>query len=272
MSITRSQENIEQINATSKYGTINTIPSTSSQTIIEKLSSSSSSSLLDENIDASDSNSNNNNNIDENQMQSSLTFMQKCGYGLGHVYNDLCAGVWFSYTLLFMQSALKIPGPEAGALVMLGQIGDALATPIIGLLADRYLTKRKWHITGTGLVFITFPLIFSICPACKNGPIWWQPTYYSIVILLFQCGWAIVQISHLAMIPELSKTRKDRADLTAIRYSASVCSNVMVYMITWAVLHARNMNKHNIGPDDAYRFRVIFFTSVYILYWSPQFG
>lgn len=269
MSNVKSQQNEhkEQINATSKYGAINAIPSTSSQQIlIDKSTTTSSSSLLNENIDAisNNNNSNNNNNssntnLDENQMQqSTLTFMQKCGYGLGHVYNDLCAGVWFSYTLLFMQSALKIPGQEAGALVMLGQIGDALATPIIGLLADRFLTKRKWHIIGTGLVFVTFPLIFSICPGCKLGPIWWQPTYYSIVILLFQCGWAIVQISHLAMIPQISKTRKDRADLTAIRYSASVCSNVMVYMVTWAVLHTKNMNKHNIGPDDAYRFRVKF--------------
>lgn len=238
----------------SKYGAINEqIPSTSSAEIIDNRSSS----IDDNNLPTSSTNINNYNN---QQMESTLTFMQKWGYGLGHVYNDLCAGVWFSYTLLFMQSALKIPGQEAGALVMLGQIGDALATPIIGILADRYLTKRKWHIAGTGLVFATFPLIFSICPGCKTGPIWWQPTYYSIVILLFQFGWAIVQISHLAMIPEMSKTRKDRADLTAIRYSASVCSNVMVYVVTWAVLHARNnMNNHNIGPADAYRFRVSFF-------------
>lgn len=59
------------------------------------------------------------------QMRSSLTFFQKIGFGLGHVYNDLCAGVWFSYTLLFMQGALKMPGAEAGALVMLGQVSDS---------------------------------------------------------------------------------------------------------------------------------------------------
>lgn len=47
-----------------------------------------------------------------------------------------------------MQGALQMPGPEAGALVMLGQVGDALATPIIGILADKYGTKRKWHMAG----------------------------------------------------------------------------------------------------------------------------
>lgn len=87
------------------------------------------------------------------QMKSTLSFLQKIGFGLGHVYNDLCAGVWFSYTLLFMQGALKMPGAEAGALVMTGQVGDALATPIVGVLADKYGTKRKWHIAG---IFVQF--------------------------------------------------------------------------------------------------------------------
>lgn len=193
------------------------------------------------------------------QMRSSLTFFQKVGFGVGHVYNDLCAGVWFSYTLLFMQGALQMPGAEAGALVMLGQIGDALATPIVGMLVDKYGTKRQWHIAGTGLVFFTFPLIFAICPWCGTGPNWWQPTYFVISILLFQLGWPIVQVTHLAMIPEISRTRKDRTELTAIRYSASVCANLIVYIVTWAVLHGRiNANK-NIGPDDAYRFRVSYF-------------
>lgn len=136
------------------------------------------------------------------------------------------------------------------------QVGDALATPIVGILADKYGTKRQWHIAGTGLVFLTFPLIFSICPWCGTGPAWWEPTYFAISILLFQLGWAIVQITHLAMIPEMSRTRKDRSELTAIRYSASVCANLIVYIVTWAVLHARNKATKNIGPDDAYRFRV----------------
>jgi hypothetical protein len=82
------------------------------------------------------------------QMTSTLNFFEKIGYGLGHVYNDLAAGVWFSYTLLFMQGALSMSATVAGALVMFGQVGDAIATPIVGLLADKYGTKRGWHIAG----------------------------------------------------------------------------------------------------------------------------
>lgn len=135
----------------------------------------------------------------------------------------------------FCRGALQIPAKEAGLLVMVGQVGDAVATPVVGLMADRYGTKRLWHIFGTILVFFSFPLIFSMCPWCKELDAWWEPTYFTICILFFQLGWAIVQITHLAMIPELSTMKRDRSDLTAIRYSASICSNVVVYVVTWAV-------------------------------------
>ena len=32
---------------------------------------------------------------------SELSLGQKLGYGLGHVLNDLCASMWFTYLLLF---------------------------------------------------------------------------------------------------------------------------------------------------------------------------
>lgn len=79
---------------------------------------------------------------------STLPLMTIIGFGFGHVYNDLCAGIWFSYTLLFFQGVLQMPSTEAGGLMMLGQVADAIATPIIGHLTDKFGTKQKWHIFG----------------------------------------------------------------------------------------------------------------------------
>lgn len=50
-----------------------------------------------------------------------LTVAQKAAYGVGHVLNDICAALWFSYTLLFMQLVLKIPATTSGALLLVGQ-------------------------------------------------------------------------------------------------------------------------------------------------------
>lgn len=190
------------------------------------------------------------------EMRSTMPVIQKTGFGLGHVYNDLCAGVWFSYTLVFLKGVLQIPGTEAGALVWWGQVVDAISTPICGIITDRYSTKRRWHIVGTFLVVISFPAIFSTCPYCEGAPSYWPPLYYAIVVAIFQFAWPLVQIANLAMIPELSRTQKDRMDLTSIRYAASVVSSVIVYIVTWLIIRSKNVDEKNIGPADWFRFRV----------------
>ncbi|XP_026493670.1 major facilitator superfamily domain-containing protein 12-like isoform X1 [Vanessa tameamea] len=180
-------------------------------------------------------------------------------YGLGHMYNDLCAAMWFSYMLLFFQAVLEMRAVVAGAMLLLGQVVDALATPIVGILADKYSTKKAWHLTGCLLVTCTFPLLFIRCRNCwpnKNSEylMWWMPLYYAILITIFQIGWAVVQISHLAIIPSITDNLHIRSELTSIRYMASVISSLAVYFITWIVLRATNYSTF-IRPTDDYKFR-----------------
>lgn len=94
---------------------------------------------------------------------------------------------------------------------------------------------------GTVCVVFSFPLIFSPCPGCQDPipypvrpgtsnvtdtgtwtglseeDLWLRGLYYAALIVIFQAGWAIVQISHLALIPDLTPIQSERAELTAIR-------------------------------------------------------
>ena len=55
-----------------------------------------------------------------------------------------------------------------------------------------------------------------------------QLAYYATFIVIFQFGWASTQISHLAAIPDLSECQNERTGLTAIRYSMTVISTILV--------------------------------------------
>jgi len=76
-------------------------------------------------------------------------------------------------------------------------------------------------IAGSVLVLLSFPVLFAPCPGCtnvnSNSTSWLMALYYAAFIIVFQAGWAIVQISHLALIPDLAPTQQGRAELTAIR-------------------------------------------------------
>lgn len=184
---------------------------------------------------------------------STLTSFMKIGYGFGNVFNDLCATVWFSYTLLFLKDVLKMPS-EAGSFMMLGQLTDAFFSAIVGCLTDLYSTKRNWHLLGSVIVCLSFPMIFILQRDAL--PYWVYIFYFSSVITLFQCGWATVQISHLAIIPEIGRTEKDRSELNAIRFSTSILSNITVFVVAYAFLHIRDKSSNEIGPDDYDKFKV----------------
>lgn len=133
---------------------------------------------------------------------------------------------------------------EAGILLLVGQVADALATPFIGYHSDkdqqwwiyRFGKRKVWYFVGTICVLVTFPFIFSPCIRCRTASIRNQMIYYSVFIVIFQFGWAAVQIAHMSLIPEITSNAQQRTKLAAARNGATVVSSVLVYLVTWGVL------------------------------------
>lgn len=152
-----------------------------------------------------------------------LTARTKWTFGVGHVLNDLCASMWFSYLLIYFHKVVIFDNIAAGIFLLVGQIADGLATPVVGIQSDKttarkYGKRKIWHLAGTIAVAITFPFIFNLCLyGCANNPRWTLFFYYVPFIVIFQFGWASTQISHLALIPDLASNTNEKVSLNAIR-------------------------------------------------------
>lgn len=117
--------------------------------------------------------------------------------------------------------------------------------------------KQKPFILGSLIVLVTSGLLFAICPMCDVWPSWWKVVYMGLIIGLSQVGWPFVQISHLSIIPEMTRTQKDRNQLSSLKNS----TQFVAYIITFGVIHFilgadRASENEKTGPRDAYRFRV----------------
>ncbi|OXU20901.1 hypothetical protein TSAR_000932 [Trichomalopsis sarcophagae] len=202
---------------------------------------------------------------DNQQEIQRVPLKSKLAYGVGHVLNDVCASMWFTYLLVYFHLVLGFSPAYAGVVLLIGQVADAVATPFVGLHSDknddfwlcRYGRRKTWHLMGTICVVATFPFIFSHCIGCSPRTHQWaQLIYYAAFVIIFQFGWASVQISHLSLIPDLTPSDLERTALTAISFT--VFSNVLVYCVTWAVLHITSESPTDkIGPNDAYKFQEI---------------
>lgn len=204
--------------------------------------------------------------MDNEFVDISTSYKLQMGYGIGHILNDFCASLWFTYFLVFFHLVLEFSASQAGNLMLVGQIVDAVSTPFVGYHSDqtdnsvsaRYGKRKLWHLFGTTCVLISFPFIFSECIGCTMAHKWAQMFYYAAFILIFQIGWAAVQISHLGLLPELAEDDHTRSHLTAVRYGFTVFSNLFVYIITWIVLRVTGeCDKQQIGPGDEWKFRQV---------------
>ncbi|CAM1297016.1 MFSD12 (predicted) [Pycnogonum litorale] len=187
-------------------------------------------------------------------------------YSIGHVLNDMCSSVWFTYLLLYFNMVLQMNDIYSGLLLLLGQLIDGIATLYVGFQSNRdcctslfqkYGKLKTWHLLGTICVAFSFPAVFTRLPGHTESPnniLTFM--YYAVFIMVFQVGWAASSVSHLSLIPNLTDCSEERTELNAYRYAWTVTGNMCVYVVTWLVLKKSSVNSANaIGPDDDYKFR-----------------
>lgn len=198
---------------------------------------------------------------------SGLPVLRRLSYAVGHFLNDLCASMWFTYLLVFYHSVLGFQNSYAGVLLLVGQIADAISTPLIGYESDQtpgcgsYGKRKTWHLVGTLSVMLSFAFIFNQCLGCNSlTPQWASLTYFIPFIIVFQFGWAATQISHLSLIPELVTCEHAKVELTAYRYAFTVIANITVYAVAFLLFHVQSGGDDDplsdaLGPADVPVFR-----------------
>lgn len=176
----------------------------------------------------------------------------KFAFSIGHFLNDLCASVWFSYSLVFYHRIAQFSNSSAGYLLFIGQAADAISTTFVGFASDRTKyslcgQRKSWHLLGVLCVLLSFPFCFQL-PDVRLETTTLSPfIYYTVFIILFQFGWACSQIGHLSMLNELTSKEGERVALNAYRHAWSIVANIFVYAVTWYLLdknQQQQMSEH----------------------------
>lgn len=179
-----------------------------------------------------------------------LSKLNKFCYSIGHIHNDLCASMWFTFLLIFFKEVIGLPSLRAANLLLIGQVTDGIVTPLVGILSDRvripcYGSRKFVHFIGTVLIAIGFPFIFrqAVTPSLTDVNNIWYFIYYIPFIILFQLGWGTIQISHLAIVPELSKCEHIRNTLISLRFGFLILANIFVYVVCSFFLKLQQKNE-----------------------------
>ncbi|KAF3322051.1 major facilitator superfamily domain-containing protein 12-like protein [Carex littledalei] len=163
-------------------------------------------------------------------------------YGSGHMLNDITSSCWFTYLLLFLTDVGLTP--RNAAIVMLsGQVADAFTTIFVGELIDRIGHFKLWHAGGSILVAISFSSVFGGCVPCKllkSDTSALETIGYSVFAAIFNVGWAITQVSHMAMVNCITLNPTSRVSLASCRNAFTMVANLSLYAIALSVFTVFN--------------------------------
>lgn len=75
-------------------------------------------------------------------LEKKVSTSTKAAYALGHVFNDLTAAMWFSYTLIYFQRVALLEPIVAGALLLLGKRDlNSKSRKVVGETRQKTLEK-----------------------------------------------------------------------------------------------------------------------------------
>uniref|UniRef100_A0A0X3P4W1 Major facilitator superfamily domain-containing protein 12 n=1 Tax=Schistocephalus solidus TaxID=70667 RepID=A0A0X3P4W1_SCHSO len=117
-----------------------------------------------------------------------------------------------------------------------------------------------WHLGGSILILLSFSFVFGPVYGAENADPWAKVVYYAPFVVLFQVGWASVQISHLALLNDLTYDPGERVLLASLRYFFNVLSSLAVYLIAFLLL------RHSATADSQSGFSISSDLSRHVLF------
>ena len=165
---------------------------------------------------------------------------ERLSCAVGNVFNDIYTQLLFSFEIVFFMKVLERSASQAGLIVLIGEISEALISLITGYLGD-YINvpflsnkigrRKSWHLLATFVMAISIPLLFNKCFLCDGRDQSWLPlVYFGFFSALVKVCYSTVSINHLAFITNVTE---EVSEFTALIASRFVPNNIFLIMLTY---------------------------------------
>ena len=169
---------------------------------------------------------------------------ERLSCAVGNVFNDIYTQLLFSFEILFFMKVVELSASEAGLIVLIGEISEALVSLITGYLGD-YINvpflsnkigrRKSWHLLATFVMAISVPLLFNKCFLCDGRSQSWLPlVYYGFFSALVNICFNMVEINHLAFVTNVVGKVSEFTALIALRFVSNNFLKLWVYNYHYA--------------------------------------
>ncbi len=151
-----------------------------------------------------------------------LTAATKLIFGAGDWGTSAAATARNVFWFVFLTNVVGLNAGLAGSIWLVGRLWDAINDPLVGSLSDRLSSRwgrrRPFLLIGAIPFALSFFLMFVVPPFSSTAAL---VAYYSIIFLLYDTLYTLVNVPYLALVPELADGYDERSSLTGWRTAFS---------------------------------------------------
>ena len=176
-----------------------------------------------------------------------LTLKQKTAFGIGAVGKDMVYALSASYVMYYYQDVLGLSASFVGLVLMAARFFDAFNDPFMGVLVAKTRTRwgrfRPWIFSGTLLNALVLYALFA-APVLDEAALM---VYFSVVYILWGVTYTMMDIPYWSMIPAVTRTPKDRENLSMVGRTCAGVGSALIAMFTMLLVGALGGDSERAG-------------------------
>ncbi|MGB8702308.1 MAG: MFS transporter [Thermosynechococcaceae cyanobacterium] len=173
-----------------------------------------------------------------------MKFGTKLAYGAGDAGSAITANLLIFYLSPFLTDVAGLSPGLAAQTQLIGKVWDAFNDPMMGVVSDRttfgqWGRRYPWMLLGgipLGIFFFLQWIVphFSADAATNQWGLFW---YYTLISILFNTAFTMVNLPYTALTPELTQDYDERTSLNSFRFTFSIGGSILSVIIFGFIAH-----------------------------------
>ena len=188
------------------------------------------------------------------------TILPMINYSYANMYMGGAGYIISMYFTVFLTDVVNLSLNQAGIVVMIATVWDAVTDPVMGIITDRTRSKtgkhRRYLLWGIPLMVVSYTLLWNSFGLNGNSNPSVAMAYFIIVYMLYKTAYTIIGVPHTAMLPELAPEYNLRTQYNSVGYLFNSAGMVPAFGIVVMILAIFGSND-NLTSESKSPFLVI---------------
>lgn len=184
------------------------------------------------------------------------TILPMMNYSYANIFLGGAGYIISMYFPPFLTDVVNISLRQAGIVVMIATIWDAVTDPVMGMVADRTRSKygkhRRYLLWGIPLLLISYSLLWNSYGINGKGNPTGAMIYFILIYMLYKTAFTVISVPHTAMLPELAPEYNLRTQYNSVGYLFNSAGMVPAYglavLILWLCGSGNNITSASRKP------------------------